>query len=56
MPTTPFIATGELLSSGAAAFRRLPDLFRVKAKPLSYDMLFKDRRDGCALYDDVWGG
>ena len=31
----------------------------LKAKemqPLSYDMLFKDRRDGCARYDDVWGG
>ena len=25
-------------------------------RPVSYDMLFKDKRDGCARYDDVWGG
>lgn len=24
-------------------------------KVVSYDMLFADRRDGCARYDDVWG-
>jgi hypothetical protein len=56
MPITPFIATGELLISGAAMLRRLPDMFRYEAQPLTYDMLFKDPRDGCALYDDVWGG
>ena len=56
MPTTPFIATGELITSGVALFRRLPGMFRYEAKPVTYDMLFKDPRDGCALYDDVWGG
>jgi hypothetical protein len=56
MPTTLFTASGELLSSGAEMLRRLPDLFRHEAKPVSYDMLFKDPRDGCAMYDDVWGG
>ena len=56
MPTTLFTASGELLSSGAEILRQLPNFFRYEAKPLSYDMLFKDPRDGCALYDDVWGG
>ena len=33
------------------------DVFRRSYKrPVSYDMLFKDPKDGCARYDDVWGG
>lgn len=34
------------------------DIFRRAAanRPVSYDMLFKDSRDGCTKYDDVWGG
>ena len=33
------------------------DLFAKarKKKFVRYDMLFADRRDGCARYDDVWG-
>jgi hypothetical protein len=30
--------------------------FWLPSPPLSYDMLFKDSADGCARYDDVWGG
>lgn len=30
--------------------------FMVPDPPMSYDMLFKDSVDGCARYDDVWGG
>lgn len=26
-----------------------------KQQPVSYDMLFADRKDGCARYDDIWG-
>ena len=38
------------------------DIFRrasqnaKKGQPIGYDQLFKDPRDGCAKYDDVWGG
>ncbi len=35
----------------AAIFRDVSE-----QRPVSYDMLFKDERDGCARYDDVWGG
>lgn len=28
---------------------------RQRHPTTSYDMLFADKRDGCAKYDDVWG-
>lgn len=36
--------------------RNSPDIMLRRPQPLSYDMLFKDPKDGCALYDDIWGG
>ena len=29
---------------------------RVGERTVSYDETFRDPRDGCARYDDVWGG
>ena len=36
--------------------RKTRDMVGSPPRPLSYDMLFKDPKDGCARYDDVWGG
>ncbi len=36
--------------------RKTRDIIGSPPRPLSYDMLFKDPKDGCARYDDVWGG
>jgi hypothetical protein len=35
----------------SAVFRKAREM-----RPVSYDMRFEDSRDGCARYDDVWGG
>ena len=33
------------------------DVFRrARQRTVSYDETFRDERDGCARYDDVWGG
>lgn len=50
-------STSEALSTfGLHTLRSLPAIFDdPRARP-SYDMLFRDHRDGCARYDDVWGG
>jgi hypothetical protein len=45
-----------MLSTLTSAIRDLPGIFHERRQPLSYDELFKDSKDGCALYDDVWGG
>ena len=45
-----------ILSFAAETVRQLPHLFRRETRPVSYDDLFKDPTDGCARYDDVWGG
>jgi|GEM_PF-6702455 hypothetical protein len=50
-------STSEALSTfGAHTVRHLPGIFRDERQPVSYDMLFRDSNDGCARYDDVWGG
>lgn len=50
-------ATSTVLSRLRTSFpHRVAEIFRPERRPISYDMLFKDPRDGCALYDDVWGG
>lgn len=36
--------------------RRAPNLLKGDPRPVSYDMLFKDPRECCARFDDVWGG
>ena len=38
------------------AIRDIPSAFRDQPRLVSYDDLFKDPKDGCARYDDVWGG
>ncbi len=45
-----------LFTNIISSLRTLPDVFREPARPVSYDDQFKDRGDGCARYDDVWGG
>lgn len=45
-----------LLSNIASSLRKLPEVFRDQPRLLSYDDQFKDPKDGCARYDDVWGG
>ncbi len=45
-----------LLTNIARSLRNLPDVFRDKPRLVGYDDLFKDPKDGCARYDDVWGG
>ena len=35
----------------SAVFRKAREM-----RPVCYDMRFEDSRDGCARYDDVWGG
>ncbi len=47
--------TNMLLQIGYA-MRDLPYVFKHRSQPVSYDELFKDPKDGCARYDDVWGG
>jgi hypothetical protein len=48
--------SGMVIRSTIYVLRNLPQVFRGDAPPVSYDMQFKDSRDGCARYDDVWGG
>lgn len=50
------ITMSTLLTNIISSLRTLPDIFREPARPVSYDDQFKDRGDGCARYDDVWGG
>jgi len=45
-----------LFSNIANSLRDLPEVFRDKPRSVSYDDQFKDPKDGCARYDDVWGG
>jgi len=47
---------GSALASMSDLIAKIPNLLRAEPKPVSYDMLFKDPCDGCARYDDVWGG
>lgn len=46
----------DLMQTTANAIGDVPTIFRRDDRPVSYDMLFKDPRDGCARFDDVWGG
>lgn len=46
----------EIVSAKKNFARIIRSLSGTTPRPLSYDMLFKDPKDGCALYDDVWGG
>ena len=45
-----------MLSQLGYALRDLRHVFKQREQPVSYDELFKDAKDGCARYDDVWGG
>lgn len=56
MSDMPNTMSGMVICSSTYVLRNLPQVFRRGAPPVSYDMLFKDPRDGCARYDDVWGG
>ena len=56
MSDMPNTMSGMVIRSSMYVLRNLPQVFRRCARPASYDMLFKDPRDGCARYDDVWGG
>ena len=51
-----FAAPKFIISLGSNVVRNSPDIYLKRPQPVSYDMLFKDPKDGCALYDDVWGG
>ena len=51
-----FAAPKLIASLGSDMVRNTPDIFLTRPQPVSYDMLFKDPKDGCALYDDIWGG
>ena len=42
-------------STTADIINQLSQTLGHKPQATSYDMLFKDPKDGCALYDDVWG-
>lgn len=42
-------------SSTTNILHKLSGTLGHKPQSTSYDMLFKDPKDGCALYDDVWG-
>ena len=56
MSDMPNTMSGLVIQSSIYVLRNLPQVFRGDAPPVSYDMLFKDPHDGCARYDDVWGG
>jgi len=56
MDQLPTSMTAMVFRSTVYALRNFPELFRGEPRPASYDMLFKDPRDGCAKHDDVWGG
>ncbi len=56
MSNMPNTMSGMVIHSSIYVLRNLPKVFRGEAPPVSYDMLFKDPHDGCARYDDVWGG
>jgi hypothetical protein len=45
-----------VLTTAIETIRNFPQSLRHQPQPVSYDELFKDPKDGCALYDDVWGG
>lgn len=45
-----------IVSFGSNILHRIAEMFRHEPQTVSYDMLFKDPEDGCARYDDVWGG
>jgi hypothetical protein len=49
-------ASEAVATFGVHTLRYLPEIFREERKSVSYDMLFSDPKDGCARYDDVWGG
>ena len=48
--------TGLVIRSSWYVLNNIPQLFRGEPRPASYDMYFKDAKDGCAKHDDVWGG
>jgi hypothetical protein len=56
MSELPMTMSGMVLRSSLYVLRNLPQVLRAEPQPASYDMLFKDPRDGCARHDDVWGG
>ena len=56
MSDMPNTMSEMLIRSSVYVLSNLPQIFRMEAPPVSYDMLFKDPHDGCARYDDVWGG
>ena len=45
----------KLLTSGNNIIHKIMEKLDYKPQSTSYDMLFKDPKDGCAMYDDVWG-
>lgn len=45
-----------LFTNIVSSLRKLPEVLRDQPRHLSYDDQFKDPKDGCARYDDVWGG
>ena len=44
-----------VVSLGGFFTRKTRKFMGPPPRPTSYDMLFKDPKDGCARYDDVWG-
>ena len=56
MTTNSNILTRTFVSVKSFVARKTRDLIGAPPAPTSYDMLFKDPKDGCARYDDVWGG
>jgi len=51
-----FAAPKLIISFGSDVVRNTPDIYLRRPQPVSYDMLFKDPKDECALYDDIWSG
>ena len=45
----------KLFSSSNSFINLIKEKLTYTPQPTSYDMLFKDPKDGCALYDDLWG-